>query len=85
MPEEKRVRKRKLVLLILFITFSLTSCQAFVANKVSQSQPSPMVAPKETVTSAPPVNTLWVNTTHDLGEISKFVLGANHGDRKSVV
>src|ERR1041385_7359320 len=77
MPEEKRVRKRKLVLLILLITFSLTSCQAFVANS-NQSLPSTEPA-KQTATLAPSANIFWVDTTNDLGKISPFVLGANHG------
>ena len=80
MSEERRVKKRQLTFFsVLILSLSLTSCQAFVANKVSQVQPSLVVPAKKTTTSAAPVNALWVNTAHDLGEISKFVLGANHG------
>src|SRR6266536_4181454 len=78
MQEEKRGRKRKLILFsILLLSFSVTSCQAFV---VDSNQPlSPTEPAKQTVTPAPLVNTLWVDTTRDLGKISQFVLGVNHG------
>ena len=62
MRDEKRVRTERLTLFfVLMISISLTSCQAFVANR------------------AAPSNTLWVDPTKDLGTISRFVLGANHG------
>lgn len=78
MSGESRARKRTLALFfMLTIFFSLTSCQAFVASQ--PQQPSPTEPAKQTATPAPPANTLWVDATRDLGKISKFVLGANHG------
>ena len=75
---ESRASVRCLALFFMLTLFSsLTSCQAFVAGQTQQ--PSPTEPAKETATPAPPTNTLWVDTIRDLGKISKFVLGANHG------
>jgi hypothetical protein len=69
---------RSLVLIFaILVAFSLTSCQAVVANPTSS--PTLTMAPEGTPTLAAPAGVFWVDTTHDLGAINKFVLGVNHG------
>lgn len=76
MLRRKEVSRRLTLFLVLFVFFSLTSCQAFLAN---HSQPTATVSVQRTDTPTAPANILWVDTTHDLGPISKFALGVNYG------
>src|SRR5690242_13933541 len=76
MRQRKGVGHPLTLFLILSVFSSLTSCQAFLANN-SQATPTPTVP--VTNTPAAPANVLWVDTTRDLGPISKFTLGANYG------
>lgn len=61
--------------LMLFVFSSLTSCQVFLANN---PQATATVTIQLTNTPTAPANVLWVDTTHDLGLISKFTLGVNY-------
>jgi len=64
----------------LFLALSLAACQAQPAAIPAVTATLANTAtPASTATPAPPPGTFWVETTQDLGEISKFVLGANHG------
>jgi hypothetical protein len=76
-----RIRNRvgiSLTLFLLIIIYSsLTSCQAFVAVTTPTPSVTQTLAP--TATPAAPANVLWVDTTRDLGTISKFTLGVNYG------
>jgi len=76
MRQRKGVSPWLTLFLILSVFSSLTSCQAFIANN---PQATPTVAVQLTNTPTAPANVLWVDTTHDLGLISKFTLGANYG------
>src|SRR6266702_2536772 len=76
MQQRNGVSLRLTLFLMLSIFSSLTSCQAFIANN---SQATPTLTVQLTNTPAAPANVLWVDTTHDLGLISKFTLGANYG------
>jgi len=74
------MRKRasvSLALFVLMISLSLTSCQAFVA--VSTPNPIATKTPGPTPTPSPPSGVFWVDTSKELGEINKLVLGTNHG------
>jgi hypothetical protein len=62
--------------LILSVFSSLTSCQAFLAK---DPKPTATIIAQLTDTPSAPANVLWVDTTHDLGQINKFTLGANYG------
>ncbi|MEP7133774.1 MAG: hypothetical protein ABI904_02460 [Chloroflexota bacterium] len=71
--------KRVSIGLTLFFHFmimlALLGCQAQAVINIPTITPSP--AP--TATPVPPKNVLWVDTTRDLGLISKHTLGGNHG------
>lgn len=71
---------RKLALFsFLYLILSLTACQAEIALPTPSPTfvPAPTAGPTET--PAPPAGVLWVDLTRDLGEISKYTLGGNHG------
>jgi len=76
-----RLRNRaglSLALFLLVIIYSsLTSCQAFVTINTPTPSATQTITP--TATPAIPSNILWVDTTRDLGPISKFTLGVNYG------
>src|ERR1051325_3331082 len=76
MRQRKGVSHWLTLFLTLSVFSSLTSCQAFLANN---SQATPTTIVQLTNTPAAPANVLWVDTTRDLGPISKFTLGANYG------
>jgi hypothetical protein len=86
-------RSRATSALFLYVIFgiSLTACLA-ATNPAAPSLPSastalpastatsaPPATPAPTSTPPPPAGVFWVDPTEDLGEISKLVLGANHG------
>ena len=48
-----------------------------IAAVPATSGPPATLAP--TVSPAPPVGVFWVDVSQDLGEISKLVMGVNHG------
>ena len=54
----------------------LVACQGGTSSVVSTAT---VVPSSPTPTTTPPTNTFWIDSSQDLGQISKFVLGANHG------
>ena len=72
----KNWASHKLALFIYTILIvTLVACQAETANTV----PAPTTTPIPKAPSTPPEGVFWIDPARDLGEISKFVLGANHG------
>ena len=70
-------------LFILFVFSGVAACTAAPVTPVLQASPvpspTPSPIPSTTPTPAPPAGVLWVDTSRDLGEISPFALGMNHG------
>src|ERR1044071_2465686 len=68
--------------LIMSVFSSLTSCRVFLA-KNPQATATTTVQPIDTLTPTPtsagPAGVFWVDPSQDLGEISKYTLGGNHG------
>jgi hypothetical protein len=86
MSAQSRASLQLALFFILIVSISLTACQADVptlaptaALLTSTETPAPTHTPASTNTLAAPAGVLWVDTTKDLGTISKYVLGANHG------
>lgn len=67
----------RFLFLIFLFTFSLYACQ----NKLpaTNTQSPPVTSARTATPVAAPPGVLWVDTSSNLGEISKYVLGANHG------
>jgi hypothetical protein len=63
---------------ILFALLALTACQA-APIPTATATPLPTETPVPTPTPAGPPGVLWVDTTKDLGAISPYTLGGNHG------
>ncbi len=65
----------KLALFIYAIMIlTLVACQGGGLNTVE-----PITTLIPTTFSTPPKGEFWIDPSQDLGKISKFVLGANHG------
>src|SRR6185436_20697214 len=65
--------------LCMVLGISLTACQTQPVVPTPTSTSAPTASPAPTPTAAPPAGVLWVDPAQDLGEISRLVLGANHG------
>ncbi len=64
----------------LILGFNLAACQVRTpAAPTAIANPIATSTSALTATPAPPPDTFWVDPSEDLGEISKFVLGANNG------
>jgi hypothetical protein len=62
-----------------FVLLSVAACNVAPATPALQASPTPPSNPAPTETPAPPPGVFWVDSTRDLGEISPYSLGMNHG------
>jgi hypothetical protein len=74
----RRDRPLSRFLFLFLIILALSACQSSSPPQNTPFTPTSTPAPTATPVSAPP-GVLWVDTSSDLGEISNYVLGANHG------
>jgi hypothetical protein len=77
MLAKRRVSQKLALFFTMLIAFSLTACQAVVVTPTATLAPTATIGP--TATPAPPAGVFWVDPTQDLGKISKYTLGGNHG------
>ena len=67
-------------MLLLIVSLTLGGCQAPATPTASPTvTPAPTATPAPTETPAAPPGVFWVDPGQDLGVISPFVMGANHG------
>jgi hypothetical protein len=76
LPRKKRDRPLSRFSFLLFLFFLVACNTTPISPTVIDIGIAP---PRPTATPAYPKGVLWVDSTRDLGEISKYVLGANHG------
>jgi len=77
LPQAQRDRQLSRFFILLLL-IAVTACQTAPAV-TETAAPPPTETPVPPPTPAGPPGILWVDTTKDLGQLSPYTLGGNHG------
>lgn len=82
MRNKKRASQKLALFFLIIISICLSGCQIVTPQATTApatETPATTASPAPSATPAPPSGVFWVDPSRDLGEISRFTLGGNHG------